>query len=309
MIRMRTFNPVPAGALALVLWLLAAVPVQAAPRTLYNEPIPSPSREHFANAWWDDTGFIGRIGIRVYNTSGTLLHDVELPEIAPALTDLLWINDDWVAAESTLGEQGTGYFYVHVPTGDGFLLEMVTLRADEEWEFSFALNDSVSSAALPNAAVGRFLLFPLLVPDLPTTSTGFFRPEFPPRLAEAANAFRNFRRCSGFRELQILAGPDIHPDQGALLLVRFDEEPRLVHIPMDTTAPARMLSRVRLEPLNEAVLQALECPEDMDLQVRWNDSPSGGYVVEAVTVREEENTPRSPLPLMRGRMEEEAGGE
>ncbi len=295
---MRFLRTILPGAAALGSLLIAAA-ATGEPRSLYPQPVSSPDRVMSANVSWDDAGFMGRIAVKVYDSAGRQMHEIALPEIDPKPADLIWLDNVWIAVESILGEGGSGYFYVHAPTGQGCLLEMVESNPEGEWAFSICVDDGVSSASVPNASDGRKCLFPVLLPDLPTTTGDFFRPDFPPRLLNAAAAFSEFRRQAGFRKIELLAGPDIREGVGAVALLSFDDAPELVYFPVATTCPLEMFSRVRRKCLNDASLQALASLEPTELDVRWGDRSKDAYVIRAVTGRAQDRP--ATTTLMRGR--------
>lgn len=283
---------------ALILWLTMAANTCAAPHTLFSRPVSSPDRTRMANVQWDDTGFMGRISIQILDAQERLIHNVELPEINPAPSDLLWLDDEWVMVESALGPQASGLFYAHAPSGRGFLLEIVT-RSDAEWDFLVSTNDLVCSASIYNASIGRSCLFPILLHDIPDDASAYFRPPFPAALARASLAFCDYRRESGFLELEIVSDTCVRSDLGALLLARFDQEPELVYYPTGTTIPAEMFSRVQRIPVNDEVRDALECPEDIKVVVRWGEARVGDFVIEGVS----SSSPPTTTTLMRGHLD------
>lgn len=282
-----------------VAFCMAAAVAPAAPRTLYATPVLSPDRTRSANVQWDDAGFMGVITVRVYDTSGTLMHAVSLPEIDPSPVDLLWIDENWVAVESHLGERATGYFYVDARSGRGYLMEIFALASDEEWEFSVATNDALSSKPVTTVAHGRSSLFPVLLRDAPWESHDYFRPDLPARLASATNAFLEYRKRSGFRQLEVLCEGEVNSELGAVALARFDNCPEVVCFPVSTTVPLEMLSRVQRHPVEIPVLQALERGNETRVRVRWDPSADGSYVVEGVSGWAEDQL--TTRVLMRGR--------
>ena len=205
-----------------------------------------------------------------------------LPEINPAPTDLLWLDDEWFGCQSAIGERGSGFFYMHAPTAQAYLLEVVAPEGGGGWLATLTWDDGRSSAAMPLAGRGREALFPALLRELPEIESEYFRPEFAVRVARAARAVSAWRAATGWRELEVLGAVEVSPEQGALAPVRMDGRPFVAWFPLGTTGTAEMLARTRLTPFDEAAARALAAAEPApELAARWTDG-AGGFAVLAL---------------------------
>lgn len=257
-----------------------------APATLSPEPAVSPDGRLAANIEWDDTGFIGSIKGIVAPAGAPAgsgaARSATLPEINPAPTDLLWLDDEWFGCQSAIGERGSGFFYMHAPTAQAYLLEVVAPEGGGGWLATLTWDDGRSSAAMPLAGRGREALFPALLRELPEIESEYFRPEFAVRVARAARAVSAWRAATGWRELEVLGAVEVSPEQGALAPVRMDGRPFVAWFPLGTTGTAEMLARTRLTPFDEAAARALAAAEPApELAARWTDG-AGGFAVLAL---------------------------
>ncbi len=269
----------------------------AAPQLLQKDPVRSPDRKFAANVEWDDVGFIGLLRMIITRPDGGPLFSVELPEINPSPANLAWINNDWVACESFLGDKGSAFFYVHIPTRRGYLVEIIAPRPDADWVVNFATNDAVSTAAIHTISRQRSSLFPILLRGLPTEGADYYLTDFCESLRDTVDAYSNFRKRENFRELEFLSAAYYRTSVGAVVLATLDERPHVVYFPIATTAPKEMLSRVKRHPLPTEVEDAFAQIGAPAPRVRWV-SDSGEYEIYGTN-----DDGQSTGPVTRGRFE------
>lgn len=255
--------------LFILLLTLSGKTATAAPQLLHKDPIYSPDRKFRANVEWDDVGFIGLIRMKVHNPSGNELFSVELPEINPSPANLAWIDEDWVACESFLGDKGSAFFYVHVPSRRGYLIEIIAPRPDADWVINYATNDSISTAAIHTVSRDRSSLFPVLLRSLPTDGPDYYTRDFCEQLQEAVDAYSAYRKRENIREIEFLSEADYQTSVGAVVLATVDARPHVVYFPIGTTTPQEMLSRVKRQPLARDVETAFGAVGAPRPAVRW----------------------------------------
>lgn len=291
----------------LLFFTLTGPELQAKPLVLEKTPVASPKRQYYANVEWEDVGFIGILRMKIWDQSGHPLRMVELPEINPEPANLLWIDQEWIACESFIGNNGSGFFYVHAPTGRGYLLEIVQPRPNADWLFTVSTNDSVSSEAIPNVSRAHSSLFPVVLRDAPDREVDYFTPAFARSLSEAADAFNEFRRQRRFTEFDLLSDADINPQYGGIVIASVDDFPLVVYFPVDPQMSARqVLQHVRSQPLSEQARKVLEAPDAPEPHVRW--LKDGEFVVEASSSDTSTTSPETTASvLMSGRFDPEGG--
>ena len=266
-----------------------------AARVLETRPVPSPDKRFLANVEWDDVGFIGLLRMRVYLPNGDPYVTVELPEINPSPANLAWLNDEWVSCESFIGDRGSGFFYVHVPSKRAYLIEIVAPKPESDWILSFTTNDSVSSAAIRTISRGRDSLFPILLRDLPTDGADYFDAEFAENLRASVDQFSQYRKQAKFRKFELLSDADIHTSVGAVTVANFDGQADVVYFPAGTTTPLEMLAKVKRQPLSAASQLLINGINPPTPEPRWKDA-SGAFQIRG-TYRDEST---APLMLMTG---------
>jgi hypothetical protein len=271
----------------------------AAPQALLPQPLLSPDKALAANVEWDPAGFIGVMRMRVYNPDGKLLRTAEIREINPSPANLVWIDSEWVACDSFIGDRGSGFFYVHAPTGRGYLLEVAVPKPGADWVVSVASTDPVSSDSVPTISRGRSSVFPVLLRTLPDGAGDYFTPEFRQKLTESVDAFTAWRRDKRFRTLDLVSDADIRPELGALVIVRLDGRAEVIYFPAGADFPADMLARARRVPLPDELQRALNADPPPQVRVRWREGPE--FLVE--TVAADPRTTGSGRVLAQGRLE------
>jgi hypothetical protein len=262
---------------AVTLCLSLALEIAAAPKSVEEVPVPSPTGDYSVSLEWEDVGFIGILRMKVLD-GGRLKHVVEMPEIDPQPGNLHWIDDEWAACESYLGPQASGFFYVHAPTGRGYLIEIRVTRAESDWEFSFSSNDRISSQTIDTVSIGHTSLFPVLVRDVPDAEVEFFSVSFCTKVSEAMTAFCDFRVKEGFRDMEILSDADIRQNLGALVMARVDGRYEVLYFPVNASSPREMLAKTRRQPVAKEAAAILEQPGAAEPVVRWTTT-DGQYVV------------------------------
>ncbi|MBX7246131.1 MAG: hypothetical protein K1X53_11585 [Candidatus Sumerlaeaceae bacterium] len=241
----------------------------AAPNRLNKEPILSPDKTYYANVEWENVGFIGILRMRVWDQHGKLLHTIELPQINPQPANLSWIDGEWVACESYIGENGSGFFYVNARSGRAYLMEIVAKAPGADWIFHFSTNDPVSSSTISCVSRGRNSIFPILLRSVPQKESEFYAKEFINQLTTAVDAYGNFRRSSRVREITFLGEADIRPDVGAIVAARVDGVPELLYFPAGADSPADMLARLKRVALPTDARIRLDQPDPPELSARW----------------------------------------
>ena len=254
----------------------------AAPKTLEEEIIRSPARNYGVNLEWEDVGYIGILRMKVYR-GDRLKYVVEVPEVDPQPGNLHWLDDEWAACESYLGPLASGFFYVHAPTGKGYLLEIRDAGSDSDWEFSFSCNDRTSSQTIDTVSTGHTSLFPILVRDVPGSEVEFFTPSFCRKVAEAVDAFCDFRRKEGFREIEMLSDADIRQGLGALVIASLDSQYEILYFPAGAASAREMLEKTRRQPVDKETAEAFLRPGAPEPVVRWTTT-DGDYIIGAKPV-------------------------
>lgn len=217
---------------------------------LEAKPLSSPDGTYSANVEWDNQGFMGFLRMRIYSGDGDLLLTVELPEINPNPANLLWLDEEWVACESFLGTRGSGFFYVHVPTKRGYLVDIVAPGEKSDWLLNFTSNDRISTASIETISRDQSSLFPILMRELPMDGADYFTVEFAMALRAAVDSYLIFRRENKFREMEFVGKPTIREGVGALTLANVDNHPHMIYFPANTTTTQQMLQRTRLVKLD-----------------------------------------------------------
>lgn len=287
----------------LVALCVACVAVRgySAPRTLLPEPLRSPDRQFAANVQWDDAGFVGVLSMQVFSGSGKLLRTVEVPEINPSPANLLWLDDEWVACDSFIGHNGSGFFYVHAPTGKGYLLEIVAPSPDTDWIFSAASNDPISSGTVSNISRGRMSLFPIQLRNVPDREAAFFSAEFVREVTVAIETYNAYRKQRGIRHVEILSDADIRTQYGAIFVAQVDGRAEVVYFPAGAETPVEMFNRVKRYPLPANIQAMLKQSPPPDLRARW--LKDGEFVVESFTLPAGPVSSAASTPVAKGRLE------
>ncbi|MGI8908726.1 MAG: hypothetical protein ACR2IE_19820 [Candidatus Sumerlaeaceae bacterium] len=279
--------------------LLPVSPAAATPKVLEPAAIASPGRQHKANVEWEDIGFIGVIRMNLFHPNGDPHFSVELPEINPSPANLIWIDEEWIACESFIGDNGSGFFYVHVPTRRGYLIDIIAPRPDADWVFNFSTTDSVSTAAIRTVSKDRDSLFPILLRDLPTEGPDYFTTEFCNELREAVDGYTAYRKKEILRTVEFLSGVDIRTSAGAITVASFDNVPSVAYFPLGTTTTAEMLQRFQRQPLPDEAQKLLNGVGAPVPRVRWVDD-RGSFRVDAVSA----DDPTSVIELMAARFDD-----
>lgn len=269
------------GFIATMLVLMAGFAC-AAPKRFQERALLSPDKQHAANVEWEDVGFVGIIRMKIYDGTGRLQRVAEVPEIDPEPANLVWINNEWVASESFLGERAGGFFYVHAPTGKGYLIEIVEPRPGAHWIFTIASNDAISSAAVANVSRQKTSIFPILLRNVPDSEMGFFAADFVRELTAAVDTYNEFRKQNGVTRIDLLSDSDIRDNLGGIVVAGIDGRAEVIYFPAGARTPQEMLSRVRRQVLPEDVQEMLKQPDAPELRPRWLEG--GEYVVESTTV-------------------------
>ena len=239
--------------------------------------------------------------MQVFSGAGKLLRTVEVPEINPSPANLLWLDDEWVACDSFIGHNGSGFFYVHAPTGKGYLLEIVAPSPDTDWIFSTASNDPVSSATVSNISRGRMSLFPIQLRNVPDKEAAFFSAEFVRDVTVAIETYNAYRKQRGIRHIEILSDADIKTQYGAIFVAMVDGRAEVVYFPAGTETPVEMFNRVKRYPLPQNIQLMLKQSPPPDLRARW--LKDGEFVVESFTVPAGTAPLAASTPVAKGRLE------
>jgi hypothetical protein len=271
----------------------------AAPRTLLPEPKPAPNGVLAANVQWDEAGFVGLLSMRIYDKSGKFLRSVDVPEINPSPANLLWLDDEWVACDSFIGHNGSGFYYVHAPSGRGYLLEIVAPDPRTDWIFSAASSDAVSSASIANISRGRTSLFPILLRTVPDNEAGFFMADFVREVAVAIETYNAYRKQRGISRIDILSDADIETSHGAIFVAQVDGRAEVIYFPAGESA-AEMFNRVKRYPLPANIQAMLKESPPPDLRVKWQGE--GKFIVQSFTAPQDGVT-SSPVTVAQGRLE------
>jgi hypothetical protein len=271
----------------------------AAPQSLLHEAAPSPDKSLAANVEWDPAGFIGVMRMRIFGPDGKLRRTAEIPEINPSPANLVWLDNEWVACDSFIGDRGSGFFYVHAPTGRGYLLEVSVPKPGADWVVNISSTDPASSASVPMVSRGRSSLFPVLLRTLPDDAPGYFTTEFRQKLTDAVDAFLAWRRDKGFRSLDLISDTDIRPELGALVLARLDDRTEVIYFPAGAESPADMLARARRVPLPDELHRASKADGAPELRVRWGEGAA--FAVETVPL--DPKTAGNPKLVAQGKLE------
>ena len=296
----RFFRPFFLLILFFTLTALSCPKIYAAPRTLLPEPKPSPNGALAANVEWDEAGFIGRLSMRIFNKSGKLLRTVDVPEINPSPANLLWLDDEWVACDSFIGHNGSGFYYVHAPTGKGYLLEIVAPDPRTDWIFTAASSDAVSSASIANISRGRTSLFPILLRSVPDNEAGFFMADFVREVAVAIETYNAYRKQRGITRIDILSDADIETSHGAIFVAQVDGRAEVIYFPAGAESPVEMFNRVKRYPLPANIQAMLKQSPPPDLRVKWQGE--GKFIVQSFAATQEGIT-SSPATVAQGRLE------
>ena len=274
--------------------------VEAAPRTLLPEPKPSPNGALAANVQWDEAGFVGLLSMRIFNNTGKLLRSVDVPEINPSPANLLWLDDEWVACDSFIGHNGSGFYYVHAPTGKGYLLEIVAPDPRTDWIFTAASSDSVSSASIANISRGRTSLFPILLRTVPDNEAGFFMADFVREVAVSIETYNAYRKQRGITRIEILSDADIETSHGAIFVAQVDGRAEVIYFPAGAESAVDMFNRVKRYPLPANIQSLLKESPPPDLRVKWRGE--GKFIVQSFAATQDGLT-SSPKTVAQGRLE------
>jgi hypothetical protein len=272
--------------------------VWGTPKVLEPSALSSPSRRCKANVEWEDIGFIGVIRMNLYHPNGDPWFSVELPEINPSPANLMWIDDEWIGCESFLGDRGSGFFYVHVPTQRGYLVDIIAPRPDADWVLNFSTNDRISTSSIRTISRDRDSLFPILLRDLPTEGPDYFTTDFCNDVRDAVDAYTSWRKKEKIRDMEFLGEADLRTSVGVLTVATIDQVPSAVYFPAGTTTTADMLDRVRHMPLPAAAQHLLLGVDAPIPRPKWTDN-KGAFVIEAVDT----DTPTSVTILMNGKFD------
>lgn len=259
--------------------LSATSPAIAAPQILEQKPIDSPDKSYSANIEWDDAGFLGRIKMMIYTGGSTPRKSVELPQMKPAPANLTWISENFVGCESFIATEGGSFFYMDVERTRGYIIEMFAPVKDGDWIVSYTTNDDVSSDSISTISAGHSSLFPILLRELPTEGEYYFTPDFVFLLADAVDAFTQWRKEEGFHQLKFLSKPSADPGRGALVLAAFDDEAEIVYYPQGTTTTREMLALTQRHPLPENLQTRLQGIDPPTLKVEWLPDGTDFHIV------------------------------
>lgn len=253
--------------LGALLWSVALV--QAAPQLLLKVPLESPGEDYSANVEWDDAGFIGRIRMHIYTRGEKPTKTVELPQIKPLPANLIWITNEWVACESFVAERGAAFFYVHVPRGKGYMIEIFAPEAEGDWLVSYTTNDSVSSDTIGTISRGHSSLFPILLRDLPEDGLAYLSADFPYLLADAVDSFTEWRKREKFREIKFLTSIAEKPALGRLVIASTDDTAEIIYFPQGTTTTREMLALTQRQPLPDSIQRIINGIDPPALNIEW----------------------------------------
>jgi len=291
-------NFVRAAELLSVASLLVLAPAAlAAPKVLQKESIRSPDKRFMANVESDDVGFMGVIRMRIYHPNGDMAFSVELPQINPEPANLAWIDEDWVACESFLGDRASAFFFVHVPTKRGYMIEIFAPRPDADWMLNYVTNDSVSTAAIHTISRNRSSLFPVLMRDLPTDGPDYYTTEFCEELRDALHAYSDYRKKEKIRNIEFLTTADHRTSVGAVLLATVDQNPEVVYFPMGTTTTVDLLGRTKRQGVSDELRELATGLGAPSFRVMWTDD-AGSFEVQHL--RDDGSTSGT---VMRGKFE------
>jgi hypothetical protein len=267
--------------LAALCWTWAPADSWARANILRETPVASPNKTHAVNVEWEDVGFLGVIRMVVTGRDAKSSFSVEVPEVNPQPASLQWLDDDWAACASFLGPKAAAFFYVHVPTRKGYLIEIFESASGQDWQFAFATNDTISSASIATFSMGRDSVFPIVLRDLPDTEDEYFSVDFAVRLHAAIEPFLAFRRKKGFRELDLLCEPAVNPHWGAVAAVTLDGKPEIIWFPAGESTTEQLLERLKQQriPEQQAVLLTPEVGAAPTIRARWTQT-RGEYRIE-----------------------------
>lgn len=250
------------------------------PKVLKKEPLRSPNGAWAANVEWEDLGFVGLLRTKIYDAAGKLLRSAELPQVDPSPARLIWVDDNWVACESFLGEKTGSFFYTNAPTGKGYLVEIFEPTPDSTWVFTMASNDPISSEPIANVSRGQRSLFPVLLADVPQSEGDFYTPEFISRLVTSIETYNEFRRRNNITRIDLMSDADVRPGLGGVVVASIDGRPQVVYFPTEVSSPRDLLSRVHRQILPDDVAKLLKSPGAPHPRVRWLQGSD--YVVEGL---------------------------
>lgn len=252
--------------------------VQAAPQLLLELPLESPGEDYSANVEWDEAGFIGRIRMHIYTRGEKPTKTVELPQIKPLPANLIWITNEWVACESFVAERGAAFFYMHVPRGKGYMIEIFAPEADGDWLISYTTNDSVSSGTIDTISRSHSSLFPILLRDLPQDGLSYLSADFPYLLADAVDSFAEWRKRERFTEMKFLTPIAEKSDLGRLVVASTDGTAEIIYFPQGTTTTREMLALTQRQPLPESVQRIINGIDPPAINIEWT-SDTGDFHV------------------------------
>lgn len=273
----------------------------ARPKKLESGAVTSPDSSMRAEAEWEDVGYVGLLRVRIFDKAGKELRAIEVPEINPQPISLAWIDNEWTACESYIGPNGAGFFYAHVPTGRGYLVEIVQPRPGADWIFTAGSNYPASRAFINSITRGHNSLFPIMLRNAPERQTDYFKPEFCRALAAAVDAYNEYRRASSVREIDLLSDADIRPELGAVCVADVNEKPEVIYFPVGAGSPQEMFSRLKRQPLPPEVEKKLDESGAPEPRVRW--LANGEYVVQAAPETDAAGTTTPGVEFYRGKFE------
>ena len=256
-----------------------AILTTAVPQRLTSEPVASPDKTRRASVEWEDVGYLGLLRMIIYNRAGEVQRNVELPQSSPEPNSLVWISNEWVGSESFIGERGGGFFFVHAPSGRGYLLEVFEPRPDADWIFTMRSTDRTSSAPVNTVSRGQTSLFPILLRDLPRTQSDYLSANFVDRFTHAVDVYNDFRRANKIHDIELRSAADIRPETGGIVLADVDRVPEIIYFPAGAATPEEMLTRVRRQALPEPLAKLLSDSKAPQVRIKWLGG--GEFVVES----------------------------
>lgn len=274
---------------------LMPLTVGAAPQVLESVSLESPDGTYAANVEWDDVGFIGRIKMLIFTTGEKPVYTAELPQMNPAPANLNWIDDKWVACESFFAEQGAAFCYMDASRGKAYLVEILAPQEDADWIISYTTNDAVSSDSIHSISQGQSSKFPILLRDLPEDGNAYLSPDFVVLMADAVDAYTQWRSRQKFTELKFLSEITEDPTLGCLVVADVDNNAELVYFPQGTTTTREMLALTQRKKLPDEIQQIVDGINPPTLKIAW-EGIAGEFSINAVY--EDKNT--SQAELIRG---------
>lgn len=265
---------------SLILFTLFIYPNFGASQLLEETAKPSPEKSLSANVEWDDVGFLGRIGMTIYDPEGNPKFKTMLPQIKPSPANLTWINEDWVVCESILGEKGSAFYYTHIPSKKAYLIEIFAPEKSQSWMINFSSTHHETTRTLPVLTNGRNALFPILLRELPEDGIDYFTPEFALLLEDAVNSFNDWAKKNKLIKFDFLPVQDYHQDIGSIMLTLWDDKPAVTYFPGGTTTTREMLAESQIHFLPKEISGAIKTWELNNVSLKWKGT-TGEFVLAA----------------------------